>query len=414
MKTQEINFDGLVGPTHNYSGLSYGNLASMHHKQAVSHPKQAAFEGLKKMKAVMDLGLVQGFFPPQLRPSIPHLKNLGFVGSDAEILQEAQERAPILLACCSSSSNMWAANSATVTPSIDAADGRIHITIANLLNRFHRALEAQETYQLFKTVFPHFVIHPPLPAADHFGDEGAANHIRFCTDYGEPGVHLFVHGMSCFDEQATRYPARQSREAHEAICRRHGLSPHQVVFARQNPQLIEHGIFHNDVISTGNLNLFLYHPEAFVDTPRVLEEIDQKLKGASLDAHALPITIEEAIDSYIFNSQLLTREQILIAPEEAKPHAPKLPLHKVHYSSVHESMQNGGGPACLRLRLTVTEQELSQINPRYLLTPELYPRLVDWVERHYRDRLAPDDLADPSLLEEACAATTALQTLLSE
>ena len=25
----EVNFDGLVGPTHNYAGLSYGNVASL-------------------------------------------------------------------------------------------------------------------------------------------------------------------------------------------------------------------------------------------------------------------------------------------------------------------------------------------------------------------------------------------------
>ena len=60
MKYFEANFDGLVGPTHNYAGLSVGNVASLNNAKNTSNPKQAAKQGLAKMKALADLGMVQG------------------------------------------------------------------------------------------------------------------------------------------------------------------------------------------------------------------------------------------------------------------------------------------------------------------------------------------------------------------
>ncbi|WP_370298967.1 N-succinylarginine dihydrolase, partial [Pontibacterium sp.] len=126
MKAFEANFDGLVGPTHNYAGLSFGNVASEKHQAEVSNPKQAAKQGLTKMKALNDLGLVQGVLAPQERPDINTLRQLGFGGSDADVLAAAAKQAPRILAACCSASSMWTANAATVSPSADTANGKVH------------------------------------------------------------------------------------------------------------------------------------------------------------------------------------------------------------------------------------------------------------------------------------------------
>src|SRR6202008_1709189 len=60
----EINFDGIVGPSHNYAGLSLGNLAATSNAGLASRPREAALEGVAKMRANLALGLVQGILPP--------------------------------------------------------------------------------------------------------------------------------------------------------------------------------------------------------------------------------------------------------------------------------------------------------------------------------------------------------------
>ena len=153
MQYCEANFDGLVGPTHNYAGLSFGNVASFSNANAVSNPKEAAKQGLQKMKALSDMGMVQGVLAPQERPDIATLRRLGFAGSDAKVLEQAAAQArEVFLACCSASS-MWTANAATVSPSADTADGRVHFTPANLTNKFHRSLEPQVTGNILKATF---------------------------------------------------------------------------------------------------------------------------------------------------------------------------------------------------------------------------------------------------------------------
>ncbi|MFI5381031.1 MAG: N-succinylarginine dihydrolase, partial [Tepidisphaerales bacterium] len=161
----EVNFDGIVGPTHNYAGLAWGNLASQEHGGSVSNPRAAALEGLAKMKLLADLGLKQAVLPPQERPDLEALRRLGFSGSDGQILERVHTADPILLAACSSASSMWAANAATVSPSADTADQRVHFTPANLVSQLHRSLEAQPTSIILKRIFQDdgcFVHHPPL------------------------------------------------------------------------------------------------------------------------------------------------------------------------------------------------------------------------------------------------------------
>ena len=61
---REINFDGIIGPSHNYAGLSYGNLAATRNAGHVSHPRAAALQGIAKMRANLD----QGFSCPIRAP----------------------------------------------------------------------------------------------------------------------------------------------------------------------------------------------------------------------------------------------------------------------------------------------------------------------------------------------------------
>ncbi len=427
---REANFDGLVGPTHNYAGLSVGNLASEANLGRFANPRAAALQGLEKMKVLMDLGYWQGVLPPLARPDVAALRRLGFSGDDAQVLKAAAQE-PILLAACSSASSMWTANAATVSPSVDCADGRVHFTPANLVSKLHRALEPAATGRVLQRIFAdqaHFAHHAALPAHECLGDEGAANHTRFATAYGSPGVEFFVYGKHGArpGKQPQRYPARQTRLASEAVARLHGLNPQATVYAQQSPQVIDAGVFHNDVIAVGNLDLMLCHEQAFEQPMAVFAEIERAL-GQPLNRILVPaarISVSTAVKSYLFNSQLLAGDDghVLLAPAECEEH-PEVagyladlvghsPIGRVLYLDLRQSMQNGGGPACLRLRVVLTAEQKAAVAPGVWLNEKNYPELRNWVETHYRDRLEPKDLADPALLQESHAALDELTGLL--
>ncbi|MCG7198478.1 N-succinylarginine dihydrolase [Marinobacter pelagius] len=430
----EANFDGLVGPTHNYAGLSWGNVASKSNVRSISNPKEAALQGLAKMKRLADRGFVQGILPPHERPHIPTLRAIGFTGSDADILKQAAAESPSILAAVSSASPMWTANAATVSPSADTADHRVHFTPANLGAKFHRSIEHEVTGRALKAIFTdesYFAHHSALPSVSHFGDEGAANHTRLCSSYGEPGVELFVYGQIAFNEDAPaplKYPARQTLEASQAIARLHGLRERNLVFAQQNPDAIDAGVFHNDVIAVGNGNALFYHELAFLEEDRVLADIRERLVGAELEAirvSSADVPLEDAVASYLFNSQLLNSPDgmLLAVPGECREIgsvsryldslvASDGPITSVEVFDVKQSMRNGGGPACLRLRVVLTDDELRAINRGVILTDELYERLTTWVEAHYRDELSQEDLGDPMLLEEVRKALDELTGIL--
>ena len=443
MTAREVNFDGLVGPTHNYAGLSHGNVASMTHRGAVANPREAALQGLAKMKQLADLGVPQAVLPPHERPSIETLRALGFAGADdTAVLRAAARQAPELLAACSSASSMWVANAATVTPSSDAADGRVHFTPANLTAKFHRSIEPPQTARTLRAIFrdeSRFAVHAPVPGGQAFGDEGAANHTRLAPTHTKRGLHFFVYGHRAFAPvggapRAGKFPSRQSFEAFAAICRRHQLDERSAVFAQQHPEAIDAGVFHNDVISVGNEGFFLYHERAFVNTPEVIAELRRRYaalhRGAELTAIAVPLArvpLADAVSSYLFNSQLITVSRgrmALIAPSNCAETPSvkafiqdllargRTPLREVHYFDLRQSMRNGGGPACLRLRVVLSQAELAALPPGVLLTAATYAALTTWVKQHYRDKLAAADLADPRLLEETRRALDELTRLL--
>lgn len=435
MSRREFCFDGLVGPTHNYSGLSEGNLASTGHRSQTSNPRAAALEGLKKIQLLHRLGIGQAVLPPHERPSIAHLKRLGFSGSDTEVLARAAKQAPWILSSVSSASAMWTANAATVTASADTADGKVHFTAANLISKFHRSIEPSATSAVLRRIFSddkHFVHHDPLQPHEMFADEGSANHTRLAASHSDRGLHLFVYGRSQTEPKIGRFVARQTREASQAIARLHGIADAQLILARQNPAAIDAGVFHNDVISVGNENLFFFHEACFEHEDAVLAEIREKwtaLEAGPLTlmrVSAKEVPIEDAVRSYLFNSQLVTLPSglmALIAPQECQSTpsvaaylenliASKGPIREVHYPQVRESMRNGGGPACLRLRVVLTEQERNRCSPDIFIDDKKQSELEGWVTKHYRDRLEPGDLADPKLLVESRTALDELTGLL--
>jgi len=434
---REFNFDGLVGPSHNYAGLSFGNVASFSNVRSSSNPRQAALQGLAKMRELAARGFAQAVMPPQGRPNFRLLRSLGFSGTDADVLARAYREAPVILACAWSAAPMWTANAATVSPSADSLDGRVHFTAANLNNKLHRSEEHVQATRTLRAIFgnsEHFMVHDPLPSVPAFADEGAANHTRFAASHGAAGVEFFVYGRVEFDPSAPapkKYPARQTLEASQAIARLHGLDPARTVFASQNPDVIDQGVFHNDVIAVGNGNVLFYHEQAFADEAGTLDALRRALAVAGTELHPVrvatsQVAVGDAVASYLFNSQLLSKadgRMALVVPHECRENAAvadylagllagRGPIDELIEFDLRQSMRNGGGPACLRLRVALTDAEAAAMHQGVIMTEALYAQLVTWVERHYRDRIETQDLMDPQLALECAAALEELTRIL--
>lgn len=438
MNVFEVNMDGLVGPTHHYAGLAAGNIASQNNALSSSSPQAAARQGLEKMRLLHNMGLKQGLLPPHQRPNLHLLHQLGFKGTPAEQINKANKAAPELLSACYSASNMWTANAATVSASMDTENRKVHFTAANLVSNLHRHQEAGFSRKLMQFIFSnasYFIHHPVLPYSTNTGDEGAANHNRLCQNHAHSAINLFVYGKKALgtnqsDTEPAKYPARQTREASEAIARSHQLKSEQVLFALQNPSAVDQGVFHNDVISVANESVFLIHEEALYNQAKILEELKKKA-DFQLNIIEIPkeqLSVKEAVDTYLFNSQLISlpdqKTMILIAPYECQNN-PQVkhcietilsdsgnPVNSVHYLDLKQSMRNGGGPACLRLRVPLNEQELAAMHQGVLVDNQLLDTLDQWVLKHYRTELMIRDLADPQLMNESLTALDELTQIL--
>lgn len=425
MSAVEINFDGLPGPTHNYAGLSVGNVASQANLGEVSYPRAAALQGLEKMRRLMELGLPQGFLPPPRRPAAEALKAFGFRGDEGEVLSAAAESDLTLFRAACSASSMWRANAATVLAAPDTADGRVHLATANLSGMLHRSFEAAETYALLRRVFPNedrFAVHGPLPHGRHFGDEGAANHMRLATSHGAPGINVFAHGAA----RGGAYPERQSRRASEAVARMAGLAPERTLFALQNAGAVQAGAFHNDVVAVANANVIFAHPEAFADPAKLYGDLRAWLPNLQV-VETFGVSLEDAVSSYVFNSQLVSLPDggmALILPSDAQENvaawkaveavlAADNAITQAVVVDVRESMRNGGGPACLRLRVPVDGPAKAAIDPRFLLDGARWEALARVVEAHWPEKIAPDDLAKPELWEASREAHAALEAMIA-
>ena len=425
----EINFDGLIGPTHNYAGLSQGNLASQKHLNQTSNPKAAALQGLDKMRLIMDQGIPQGFFLPHERPHLMTLRAIGFGGTDEEVINQAAKKNPALLKNVYSASSMWSANAATFSPSIDSNDQKIHITPANLNSMFHRSIEHEFTKTQLELMFGGVAkVHEPIKNISGYGDEGAANHLRVSAQHLMPGFQIFVYGSSAF-EVHQGIIARQAEEISQAVSTQHQLDPDRVLFLKQNEQAIHSGSFHNDIVSLANEEVFIFHQEAFADRvelERVLHQLKDHVKGFHpIEILSKDISLDDLVSSYLLNSQLITiknNEMMMLLPEEVQNHGNCMkwleeiksssPIKRLEFVDIHQSMMNGGGPACLRFKAVVNSDELDKINKKFLLSPEKLINLRALVSKHYRDRINPDDLLDIKLMEESYLFLDELTQLL--
>jgi len=430
MQARELNFDGLVGPTHHYAELSSGNVASELHAGEVSNPRAAALQGLAKMRFVAGLGVGQAILPPQPRPDLGLLRRLGFEGSDHVVLAQARRSAPELLSAASSASAMWAANAATVAPSSDTTDARVHLVPANLGTMLHRSIEAEPTTRLLAHVFGderYFAVHDAVPASDWTTDEGAANHSRLATELG--AVHLFGWGRARgAKRKPTQRPARQAREASEAVARLLKLAQVRTVFWQQTPVGIDAGAFHSDVLCVGNDGFLMLHERAFLDHEALIAELRLRLGGELevIIANERELPIAEAVAAYPFNSQLVTLPgggMAIVAPREAE-HSDAArhflervrdepsPVNELHYVDVNDSMHNGGGPACLRLRVRLEPHEEKALRGRILWNGNVHDQLVACVSNRYRDLVTLDDLADPEFVNECRTALDEITQIL--
>ena len=409
MALVEINFDGLVGPSHNYAGLSLGNLASASHGGDPAYPRAAALQGLDKMRHNLALGLVQGLFAPLPRPNARFLDDLA-LGEPADA---AQTR---LRAAAWSASAMWTANAATVSPAPDTADGRCHLTAANLVTMPHRSHEWPDTVRQLRLAFAdpaHFAVHDAVPAC--FGDEGAANHMRLALNHAAQGIELFVYGRP-----GGPFPARQHEQASRAVARRHGLDPARTLFIEQSAAAIAAGAFHNDVVAVANEAVLFTHEQAFAEPQAAYAAIRTALPEAQIViVPASAVSLSDAIRSYLFNAQLLslpTGEMGLVIPTEAweMPSvrawldamlATNGPIRRVLPVDVRQSMANGGGPACLRLRVVA---DPATVDPRFLLDPARIDLLAGVVAHTWPEQIDPADIGKASLAQTVHAARAAL------
>jgi len=410
MPRVEINFDGIIGPSHNYAGLSPGNLAATRNSGAVSQPRAAALQGIAKMRANLALGLTQGILLPHARPDHRWLETLATSYADAP---------PHLQAQALSASSMWAANAATVSPAPDTEDGRCHLSVANLVTMPHRSHEWAGTLAQLRLAFAGdaFRVHGPAPAP--FGDEGAANHMRLCPEHDAPGVEVFVYGIS-----GGPFPARQHREASEAVARRHGLDPARTLFVQQSEEAIAAGAFHNDVVAVANGRVLFAHERAFADKDGFYADLRRLMPQVEIvEVPASAVSLADAISSYLFNAQLVTLlsgETALILPTEARD-TPSVwnwlqahvagngPIRHLEVVDVRQSMANGGGPACLRLRVVA---DPATIDPRFLVDEAKLNRIAEVIETHWPETIAQDEIGDPALIARIETARAALLNLL--
>ena len=406
MAIVEINFDGIVGPSHNYAGLSLGNLASSRNAGATSFPREAALQGLAKMRANIDRGLVQGLFVPPPRPAVDWLAALGTTIEQAE---------PSLAANAMSASAMWAANAATVSPAPDTADGKCHLTVANLKTMPHRSLEWPDTLKQLRVAFakPAFAVHAPVPPA--FGDEGAANHMRLAAAHGEAGVEIFVYGVA-----GGPFPARQHFEASTAVARLHRLDPERIFFVAQSEEAIAAGAFHNDVVAVANQRVLFAHEKAFADKQALIDWASARVPDFDfVEVPEAEVPLADAIRSYLFNAQLVTPpdgQMTLVAPTECRD-TPSVKgwidrhlagngaIRQVDYVDVRQSMANGGGPACLRLRV---QCDPADVDPRFLLDDAKIGRLEEVIARAWPESLDPESIQSRQVIAQVHEARRAL------
>ncbi|WP_310474063.1 N-succinylarginine dihydrolase, partial [Sandarakinorhabdus sp.] len=192
------------------------------------------------------------------------------------------------------------------------------------------------------------------------------------------------------------------------------------LFVAQSQTAIDAGAFHNDVVAVANGNVLFAHEHAFADAAGLKADVARRMPDAiTIEVPDSAVSLEDSIKSYLFNSQLLTLpdgSMALVLPKEAeetpsvKAYLAALvegngPIRAAHFVDVRESMQNGGGPACLRLRVAA---DPATVDPRFLLDEAKAARLERLVEHWWPETIGPADMANPDLWRQVKAARAAL------
>ena len=442
MNLIDVQIDRLVGPTHHFGGLGVGNLASAQHAGDVSTPKAAALEGLDKMQRVASLGVPQCVLPPQERPCRDWLREFGFEGSVRQVLQSAYREAPEVLSAAMSCSAMWTANAGTVIPAVDSQAEMTAVTVANLNASLHRSIEPSQTTEDLRAILPASIrVMSAIPGGAAMRDEGAANHMRLAFGDG-PAIHVLVYG----DESPLpkKHWPRQTLAACRAIARRHQLRDENTFFIKQHPDAIDAGAFHNDVVAMSHEHLWIHHERAYLDAgeieriekrahERVSKQGGQKLLRIEIPESVL--SLDDAVGTYLLNSQVLSVPSVdqsfeqeahqgfvMLCPRQVQQHPAALALvhrwcdegifSEVQFVDLHQSMAGGGGPACLRLRVPMTADQVESLPASSRLTEPKADQLRGVIEDHYPDRLTLSDLTDPDVVEQATQAVEALRRVL--
>jgi len=435
----EISLEGLPGPSHSFGGLAYGDFAAMASAGKTSRPRLAAQQCLRKIRRLVQAGVPVMIMPPHERPAVWFLRRIGYRGSDSAIIEAVGHSAPWLLPVIYSSAGMWCANSATAVPAVDASDGRCHVIVANLAANLHRSLEPEFVERILGRALPEragFAVHPGLPCHTTFWDEGAANHVRLSS--GGAGIHLFAHGRKARHDiwkhatEGGSIIGRQTDEASYAVARLGQLPLERTVFFQQNQRVIDGGVFHNDVICMSVGTALIVHEWAFDDWHNVRGELLRRADEAHVgdvrivEIPASDVSVEECVKTYLFNSQLVTLPAggvLMLCPVACQESAAtRAAIDRMQHElrdlrivsefvDLEESLANGGGPACLRLRIAVNDAQLSELRPA-LVDASLLDELETAIGVAYREMLTLRDLEDPGFGEECKVTLERISRLL--
>lgn len=427
----EFNIDGLIGPTHHFGGLGIGNIASESNQSRVSYPRRAALEGLSKMRLLYEMGIPQFFLPPPRRPHSDWFKKVGFDFNTPEDRVCCFEFFPAVFSSAFSSSFMWMANAASVSVGVDCLDGMNRFIVANLAASLHREQECNERYEQLSDMFSHTrstEVVRGLPAVTPLRDEGAANVMRLWNTQNDQGIYVFVYGEAERDTigandsaspspRSSIHPSRQSRLASRLVSHSLRIRDSKSLFVQQHPKAIDAGVFHNDVIATSHENFLLVHSLAFQNQSFELERIRASFHqqcGTSLrvlEIEESELTLEEAVRTYLFNSQIVTRpngDWLMLCPVECQ-HSESVQkvlrriqkvesrIRDIEFVSLRESMANGGGPACLRLRAYLTEREITELPPRFRIDDQSLAFLERFISTEYPESVRLGDFLDSEL-----------------
>jgi succinylarginine dihydrolase len=135
------------------------------------------------------------------------------------------------------------------------------------------------------------------------------------------------------------------------------------------------------------------------------------------------VPIGDAIRSYLFNSQLVTPPDgamTLVAPTECRETpsvaawierhlASNGAIRRVNFVDVRQSMANGGGPACLRLRVACDPAE---VDTRFLVDEAKLDRLAGLVAARWPEEIVSSEIQSAALIADIERARLSLLDLL--